>query len=101
MTDMIKEINLEARKLFARFNHPESGYKGCREAARYYGLLVGERYEVSNVVMGASYTDVYLCGYLRPFNSVLFDFEDEDGSAHDIYRDPKYNWFLKKKVSFD
>ena len=101
MMDMTEKTDLKEQILFASFNHPESGYKSSRETAQFFYLLVGVRYEVDKVVMGASYTDIYLCGYPRPFNSVLFDFEDEDGTAHDIYGDPKYNPFLNRKENSD
>ena len=45
--------------------------------------------------MSQTYTSVYLGD--KSYNSVLFEFEDEDGSPHNIYRDPEYNPYISKR----
>ena len=73
--------------LTAEYNYPENGYKPAEE------LEVGREYEVENVMMGQSYTSIYLKGFPHPFNSVQFDFF-EDGDPINIYCSPKYNPYM-------
>ena len=79
--------------MYAVFNHPDHGYPSQGQAAIDAGLVVGERYEVEHVYMGQSNTTIKLVGFgLR--NSVLFDFENDDGTPCNIYTDPKYNPYI-------
>ena len=77
--------------LTAVYNYPQNGY---RPAAQ---LEVGKEYPVERVNMGQSTTDIYLVGYTGIFNSVQFDFF-EDGKPIDIYRSPKYNPYLQRRM---
>lgn len=80
--------------LYAIFTKLEAGYPGNGENAIKRGLKVGEKYEVEYIGMGQSYTSIELKGIENNFNSVLFDFEDENGVPVNIYRDPRYNPYL-------
>lgn len=71
-----------------------------REYAKNAGLQVGERYEVEDVSMGGSYTSIYLTDIDGVFNSVQFDFEDENGIEVNIYKDPRYNSYIKVKFGY-
>lgn len=79
--------------LYAKFMHPNSGWDSDVEYAKKVGLKVGEKYEVEYVSMGQSYTTIYLKYIKGDFNSVQFEFE-EDEKPIDIYRSPKYNPYL-------
>lgn len=74
--------------LTAIYNYPENGYRPATE------LQVGQSYEVTQVLMGQSYTSIYLAGFPGAFNSVQFDFLD-NGEPVDIYRDARYNSYLR------
>lgn len=80
--------------LYAKFVHPDQGMEYDKKQVREVGLEVGRKYEVSCVDMGQSYTSIWLAGYKNSFNSVHFEFYDEDGLPHDIYDDPDYNPYL-------
>ena len=70
--------------LTAVYTYPQNGFKPA------LGLQQNHKYMVESVDMGSSYTDVYLAGFGRPFNSVYFEFF-EDEKPVDIYRHPAYN----------
>lgn len=80
--------------LYARFEYPESGWPSDRDYVEKSGLEVGKRYLVEKVDMGQSYTSIFLDGFRRPFNSVHFEFEEEDYTPVDIYRDRRYNYYM-------
>lgn len=82
--------------LYARFMYPDYGYPHDGEQAAKAGLVVGKRYLVEDVDMGQSYTSIKLDCIDEPFNSVLFEFE-EDYSPVDIYADPRYNPYARKR----
>lgn len=79
--------------LYAKFIYPNYGLDCDKEYAKKMGLKVGERYEVEDISMGGSHTSVYLKDIKGSFNSVQFEFE-EDEKPIDIYRDPRYNPYL-------
>lgn len=83
--------------LYARYTHPNAGYDHEQKRAQEF-LNLGTRYQVDKICMDTGNTDVYLTNVLNincgAFNSVFFDFEDEDGTPHDIYTDPQYNPYL-------
>lgn len=79
--------------LYAKFMYPDNGHNGDIEYAKKMGLKVGERYEVEDISMGGFYTSIYLKDIKGCFNSVQFDFEEDDAPI-DIYRSPKYNFYL-------
>lgn len=73
--------------------YPNYGHDCDKEYVKKMGLKVGERYEVEDISMGGSHTSVYLKDIKGSFNSVQFEFE-EDEKPIDIYRDPRYNPYL-------
>lgn len=78
-------------KLYARYTNPDAGYYTPDD------LTLGERYEVEHVIMGSSYTSIFLVGHNGGYNSVNFDFENEDGSSKNIFGDPQYNPYLRRQ----
>ena len=79
--------------LYAKFMYPDNGYDCDVKNAKNAGLNVGERYEVKDLSMGGSHTSIYLKNIDGVFNSVQFDFEEDDKPVN-IYRNPKYNGYL-------
>lgn len=79
--------------LYARFMHPDGGWDSDIKYAKKAGLKVGERYEVEYLLMGSWHTDVYLKDIEYSFNSVQFEFEEDD-TPIDIFSDPRYNPYL-------
>ena len=75
--------------IIAKFTHPDYGYTWQQEEAKKL-LTIGEEYRVKSVNMGQSYTDVWLVGINRAFNSVLFDFYD-NGREVELRDYPEFN----------
>lgn len=83
--------------LYARYMYPDNGQQHQRDHIATLGLVVGNRYLVEDVSMGQSYTGIKLDGYDRYLNSVFFDFEEDDYTTIDIYRDPRFNPYIKRR----
>ena len=81
--------------LYAKFMYPESGLDGDIKCAKEAKLEVGKRYVVEDVCMGGWFTDIFLEGINGCFNSVQFEFEEEDGFPVDIYNDRRYNLYME------
>ena len=81
------------RVVTAKFEHPNSGYPHNRKDAEKHGLIVGNEYPVDAIVMGQSYTSVYLVGFECAFNSVHFEFF-EDGIPLNIFQDSRFNPYI-------
>ena len=81
-------------KLYAKFMFPNSGSERDQKLVKKENLKVGERYLVKRVEMGGYYTSISLDGFELPFNSVHFEFEEENGTTVNIYRDSRYNPYM-------
>ncbi len=79
--------------LYVRFMYPDGGWDSDIEHSKKAGLKVGERYEVEYISMGSWYTDVHLKDFKGHFNSVQFEFEEDDTPIN-IYDNPKYNPYI-------
>ena len=79
--------------LYAIFLNADDGYSYEAKVAKER-LVYGKKYEVEEVCMGQSYTDIILKGIDGAFNSIHFLFVDEDGKPHDIFSDPNYNPYI-------
>jgi hypothetical protein len=79
--------------LYAIFLNADSGYSYETKFAKEK-LIYGKKYEVEEVCMGQSYTDIVLKDIQGAFSSVHFLFVDETGQSVDIYRDPRYNPYI-------
>lgn len=60
----------------------------------YSEIEVGKEYEVEDILMNSCHTTIILKAKPGGYNSVCFEFY-KDGKPHDIYKDPKYNPYLK------
>ena len=81
--DAVVEVtgNMEEQNMvYAKFMHPSAGCRGDIGYAKSQGLVVGNRYEVDGIAIGLYFTEVWLKGFQYYFNSVQFEFEDENGS---------------------
>lgn len=79
--------------LYAIFLNADNGYSYETKIAKER-LTYGKKYEVKEVCMGQSYTDIILKDVHGAFNSVHFLFVDEKGRSVDIYSDPQYNPYI-------
>ena len=82
--------------LQAKYTKPNAGYDCDKEMCQKH-LTLGESYEVNYVSMGQSHTHIYLEGIDGCFNTENFDFY-EDGESINIFRDPRYNPYLRRVV---
>ena len=64
------------------------------DTIRNSGYKIGDMFEVKDVCMGQSYTSIYDAKDDQAYNSIYFDFYDENGVEIDIYEDPRYNPYL-------
>lgn len=58
-----------------------------------YPLKEGQSYEVKFIDMGQSHTWISLNGFREPFNSVCFEFFENDKPLN-IYRDRRFNPYM-------
>ena len=84
------------KKIYAVCKTLKAGYPTERERFQKSGIRIGDKFEVVEISMGQSYTSVWLKGYENdvPFNSVFFNFVDEEGCDYDIFSDPEFNPYL-------
>lgn len=80
--------------LYARYLYPNNGLRRHQDDCTKAGLKVGKRYLVWEVEMGQSNTSIVLDGIAGRFNSVFFEFEEEEFLSVNIYRDPYYNHYM-------
>lgn len=79
-------------KLFAKVEHPNSGYDYDKEDIKVLDFT--KMYEVEFVSMGQSHTNFKLKDINIYFNSVNFEFYNEDGNIVDIFKMSEYNPYL-------
>jgi hypothetical protein len=83
--------------LTAKYHQPDMTYSSCEyDWLKKQNLTDGAEYDVEKVDMGQSYTSITLVGIKGGFNSVWFEFF-EDGKPIDIYRDARYNPYIKQR----
>ena len=77
-------------KIFAICNTLEAGSDFDKKKIVDTGINIGDKIELENACVGGFHTDIYLVGYEGSFNSVFFDFVDENGEEYDIYHDENF-----------
>lgn len=86
--------------LYAMYVNESNGNTYDEQTCRAY-LDYGWTYEVEEVNMGTSYTEIKLVDFDVYFNSVNFIFfkmnEDDELIEHNIFNDPEYNPYLPKE----
>lgn len=58
-----------------------------------HDLEYGKEYEVEAIDVGQSHTNIYIVGKPYPYNSVFFEFYEDD-KLLDIYHDARFNLYL-------
>ena len=81
-------------RLFAKVVTLEGGYKINEEEIRNSGYKIGDMFKVSDVSMGQSITYVYDAKDGRSYNSIYFEFYDENGVEIDIYNNNLFNPYM-------
>ena len=102
--DAVVEVtgNMEEQNMvYAKFMDPDAGYRGDIGYAKNQRLVVGNRYEVDSIVIGSYFTEVWLKGFQYYFNSVQFEFEDENGKPVDIFTHPRSTHEYRRYDSWD
>lgn len=75
------------------FLYQHNGTEFSQENVMKAGLVLGAFYDVTNIIMGQSNTAIYLAGYEQPFNSVHFEFF-ENNKQVDIFKDRRFNPYI-------
>ena len=72
--------------LYAVLTTYETGHESQREKIKKLGMNIGDKYMVDYIDVYGYHTDVFLIEYPdENFNSVFFDFYDQDGNKIDVY----------------
>lgn len=58
------------------------------------GIEVGDKFRLFQANVGDWHTDVFVEGHEKSFNSVFFDFFDEDGQPYNIYKYPGIYYYF-------
>lgn len=77
------------KKLFAIITTHNNGYDPDKEAVKALGVI-GEKFEVEHVSVGRSMSSFHIVGQPNSFNTVNFNFVDEDGNDVNIYDNKDY-----------
>lgn len=80
-------------KIFAICKTLEAGSKCDEKKMTDSGINIGDKIELENARVGLFHTDICLVGYKGLFNSVFFDFVDENDKEYDIYQDRKFQTY--------
>jgi hypothetical protein len=78
-------------KIYAICTTLDAGYDYEQEEIKESGIQVGDKIELEDALVGGWHTDVWLVGYPDSFNSVFFDFVDENGEDYDLYNDMDFS----------
>lgn len=81
------------KKIYAVCTNLNAGYPSDQKHIKESGIKVGDKIELKDARVGGWHTNVYLVGYKGSFNSVFFDFEDEEGNEYDIYSDKSFRTY--------
>ena len=73
-------------KVYAKFVE-NCGWNDDKKRAIDNGLVIGKTYEVDGVIVHSYHTRIYLKGFKDWFNSVAFEFYNEDGTKSTIIED--------------
>ena len=72
--------------LYAVLVEYDAGHKSEQETIKTLDMKIGDKFLVDDIDIYGFHTDVYLTDFPnQTFNSVFFDFVDEDGNEVDIY----------------
>ena len=83
---------MSKNNLIALLAHKEWGYSGDIEKVAPYPL--NTVFEVENISIGQSHSSLELVGIDDSFNTINFDFFDDDGNPVNIFKDKRFNSYL-------
>ena len=81
------------KKVYAVCVTLDAGYDYDKKKISDSGINVGDKIEIETACVGGWSTSIYLVGYKGSFNSVFFDFVDENGEEYDIYHDKVFQQY--------
>jgi hypothetical protein len=77
--------------------HKEHGYDYNKEDIK--DIPVGTVFEVDDISISQSHTSFTCVGHNKSFNSVQFEFIDDDGKPVDIFADARFNPYIQYKMA--
>jgi hypothetical protein len=81
-----EEEDVNDRVIYAVLKTYNAGYECEQETIKELNMQIGDKFKVNDIAIHSWNTDVYLDEFPnRNFNSVFFDFVDEDGNEVDIF----------------
>lgn len=80
-------------KIYAICTTLDAGSDYDQENIKKSGIQVGDQIELEDAAVGSWSTKVWLVGHKGSFNSVFFDFVDENGEDYDIYQDINFSMY--------
>lgn len=81
------------KKIYAICTTLNAGYDSDKKKIKDSGINIGDKIELDGACVSGWSTEVYLVGYEGSFNSVFFDFVDENGEDYDIYHDKDFQLY--------
>lgn len=78
-------------RIFAVCTTLEGGYKSDQKRILESNIQIGDKIEVETIHVYDWYTEIWLVGHEESFNSIYFEFIDDNGNEYDIYKDK--NWW--------
>lgn len=80
-------------KVYAICTTLDAGMDCDKERMLDSGIKVGDKIRLEEALVGGWHTDVWLLGYHKSFNSVFFEYEDENGNPYNIYEHMGYKYY--------
>lgn len=80
-------------RIFAICKTLNGGYESDKSRMKKSGIQVGDKIEVECAQVYDYYTKIWLVGHGDCFNSIYFDFVDENGEEHDLYRNERFRHY--------
>lgn len=99
VSTQIKETLLEEKIIICEsYNVQAKCVKESNKEGHWlkHDLEVGKFYDVEDIQMGQSHTSIYLKDKKFSYNSVIFEFYENDKQI-DIYKDERFNPYLRHK----
>ena len=81
-------------KIYAICKTLEAGFDGDQKRFNRSGIQIGDKIELEDASVGGWISEIWLVGHEDPFNSVFFDYVDENGKPYDIYRDKSFSQYM-------
>lgn len=76
--------------IFAICTTHEGGTDFDKDTILKSGIQIGDKIELNDAEVHGFHSVVYLDGYNTGFNSIYFDYVDENGKPYDLYNDESF-----------